>query len=102
MRVKSLIIQITPGASPDQVGFKLYMEEAPNPVTYNSQAWTLGPETEVDLSALEGMTTKNGRYNFGLVTIDAAGNESSMLITENVEVDFVAPDPPLAVEFLRL
>jgi hypothetical protein len=68
MKVKSLIMQITPGASPDQVGYKLYMEEAPAPVTYESQAWTLGPETEVDISTLEGMTTKNGVYNFGLVT----------------------------------
>jgi len=102
MKVKSLMMKITPGGSPDQTGFKLYMEEAPNPVTYESQAWTLGPETEVDLSTLEGMTTKNGVYNFGLVTIDGTGNESSMLISENVEVDFVAPDPPLSIEFLRL
>jgi hypothetical protein len=101
MKVKSLIMQITPGASPDQVGYKLYMEEAPAPVTYESQAWTLGPETEVDISTLEGMTTKNGVYNFGLVTVDGAGNESSMLITEGVAVDFVAPDPPQAVEFVR-
>ena len=101
MKVKSLIMHITPGASPDQVGFKLYMEEAPNPVSYESQSWTLGQQTEVDLSTLEGMTTKNGVYNFGLVTIDGTGNESSMLISEGVEVDFVAPDPPLKIEFIR-
>lgn len=92
--VKSIVISFPPSASPDVASYKLYMEEQPNPVTYQSQNWNIGKNTSVDLSTLEGMTSKDGTYNIGVAAVDSAGNESSMSTKEGVVLDFVAPDPP--------
>jgi hypothetical protein len=94
MKVKKLVISFPASPSPDVVGYKLYVEEAPNPVTYDSQAVDLGNQTIVDLSSLPGMTTKDGVYNLGLVAVDDGENESSMSVVEGVHLDFLAPDPP--------
>ena len=69
------------------------MATSPNP-------GDIGNVTSIDLSTLDGMTTKDGTYNIGITAIDDAGNESSMSIVEGVALDFVAPDPPgpIAVE----
>ena len=93
-KIKNLIVSFPASESPDVVGYKLYLEEASRPVGYESPAWDLGNVTEIDLSILSGMTTRNGAYNLGVVAIDGAGNESSMSIIEGVALDFVAPDPP--------
>lgn len=93
-QVKIVTITFPPSGSPDVAGYKLYMEESPTQVGYGSQSWDLGPDTDIDLSTLAGMTTKDGIYNLGVVAIDGAGNESSMSILEGVVLDFVAPDPP--------
>ena len=101
MKVKSLVLSFEPSPSPDVVGYVLYMEEAPNPVTYESQSWDIGTLTTIDISTLEGMTTKNGTYNLGITAMDSAGNESSMSKSEGVVLDFVAPDPPGAITIER-
>ena len=92
--VKSLKISFPASESPDVVGYKLYMAEQPNTVDYDSESWDLGNVTEVDISTLQGMTTRDGVYNLGVVAIDDAGNESSMSIAEGVAIDFEAPNPP--------
>ena len=90
--------------SPDVVNYKLYLEEAPNPVTYDSESVDLGNVADadgyivVDLSTFTELTTKDGTYNLGVTAIDDAGNESSMSKADNVPLDFVAPDPPGALE----
>lgn len=93
-QVKSLIISFEASPSPDVSGYRLFMEEAPAAVGYESEYFDLGNVTEVDLASLEGMTTKSGTYNLGIVAIDGAGNLSSMSKAEGVVIDFVAPDPP--------
>ena len=90
--------------SPDVVGYKLYIEEVPNPVTYESESMDLGNDVDADgylviaLASLQPMTTKDGTYNLGVTAVDDAGNESSMTKADNVPLDFVAPDPPGALE----
>ena len=90
--------------SPDVVNYKLYIEETPNPVTYDSENVDLGNVANadgyivVDLSTFPELTTKDGTYNLGVTAIDDAGNESSMSKADNVPLDFVAPDPPGALE----
>ena len=93
-KVKAVKISFPASGSPDVAGYKLYMSESPEPVGYDSPSWELGNITEIDLSTIEGMTTKNGTYNLGVVAVDGAGNESSMSKLEGVVIDFVAPDPP--------
>ena len=93
-KLKDVKISFPASGSPDVAGYKLYMEEAPNPVNYDSPSWDLGTETSVDLATLDGMTSRDGIYNLGVVAVDDAGNESSMSIKEGVAIDFAAPDPP--------
>ncbi len=96
-------IKFPPSSSPDVVGYKLYLEEAPNEVTYDSESIDLGNPVDpsglvvVDLTKFSELTTKDGVYNIGITAIDDAGNESSMSKASDVPLDFVAPDPPGAL-----
>lgn len=101
MKVKSLILSFEPSGSPDVTGYRLYMEEAPAEVNYDSQSWDIGSTTSIDISVLDGMTTKNGTYNLGISAVDGAGNESSMSKLEGVILDFEAPDPPGVISIER-
>lgn len=93
-KVLSTQISFPPSTSPDVKGYKLYMEEAPNPVTYESPAFDLGLNTTVILSTLPGMETKDGPYNLGVSAYDDAGNESDMSRVDNLPLDFAAPAAP--------
>jgi len=112
-------IKFPPSSSPDVVGYRLYLEEAPNEVTYDSEFIDLGNPVDpsglvvVDLTQFSELTTKDGVYNIGtqfselttkdgvynigITAIDDAGNESSMSKASDVPLDFVAPDPPGAL-----
>lgn len=99
--VKSVTLSFPASDSPDVVGYKLYMEEAPTVVAYESPSYDLGNNTSVDMSSLEGMTTKDGVYNLGVVSVDDAGNESSMSLLNDVPLDFLAPNPPGQITIVR-
>jgi len=101
MPVKSVNLSFPPSGSPDVVGYKLYLEESPTPVTFDSENWDLGNNTSVDLSTLAGMTTKDGTYNLGVTAVDDAGNESSFTLISDVALDFEAPDPPGTITITR-
>lgn len=102
MAVKPTYLTFTPSDSPDVNGYYFYMEETPNPVDINlSQKWDLGnPPVEADgkikydISTLDGITTKDGVYNIGLSAYDEVGNESSLMLINDVALDFIAPNPP--------
>ncbi len=102
MPVKNVTLSFPASTSPDVVGYKLYVQEAPDLVDYNSEAHDLGNETSVDLGTLSGMTTKDGTYNLGITAIDDAGNESSMSKIDDVPLDFVQPDPPGQITITRV
>jgi len=108
MAVKPTFLTYTPSDSPDVQGYFLYMEEAPNAVSGESQYWDIGnqsPEIDgkvkYDITQLEGMTTKDGIYNLGLSAYDEVGNESSMIFINDVPLDFIAPNPPADGEIIR-
>lgn len=101
-KVRELTISFPASDSPDVVGYKLYMEEFPIAVTYESPSFDLGNNTTVNVAALEGMTTKDGFYNFGVTAVDDAGNESSMSTVDNVPLDFEAPNPPGPITITHL
>ena len=101
MPVKVVTISFPPSASPDVVGYKLYVEEAPNTVSYDSASVDLGVETTVDLSTVAGMSTRDGVYNLGITAVDDAGNESSMSVANDVALDFTEPDPPGVISITR-
>ena len=99
-KVRSVKYSFDPSGSPDVGGYKLYWEEAPTEVTYESQMVDLGPlapdtdgKVRVDLVAL-GIFTQDTNYNFGVVAYDDVGNESSMLKELDVPFDLVVPDAP--------
>ena len=93
-KVKEVTLTFPASGSPDVVGYKLYIEPTPDPVTYASQSFDLGNNTSVDIASLPGMTTLDGIYNMGVAAVDDAGNESSFSLLNDVPLDFTAPDPP--------
>lgn len=94
------VISFPASDSPDVVGYKLYVAEAPVEVTYDSEAFDLGNNTSIDLASLEGMATKDGIFNIGVTAVDDAGNESSMSKANEIPLDFLAPNPPGEISFL--
>lgn len=93
-KIKGLTVSFPASTSLDVVGYKMYIEEAPVEVTYESLSIDLGDSTVIDMETLEGMSTKDGIYNLGIVAIDDAGNESSMSLASDVPLDFAPPNPP--------
>jgi hypothetical protein len=100
-KVMNTRISFPPSESADVVGYKLYIEQAPGPVTYDSRSFDLGNKTEVYLSTLEGMDQVDGTYNIGVTAVDDASNESDMVVLENVALDFFAPAPVGAITLSR-
>ena len=105
--VKSVTMKFPASGSADVSSYRLYMEEAPLSVTYNSEAFNVNEDpiegiVSVDLSTLPGMTTKDGMYNFGVSSLDEAGNESSLSLINDVILDFIAPDPPGEITITRV
>lgn len=99
-QVKGLTITFPPSDSPDVVGYKMYIIETPEAVDYDSPSVDLGNVTEIDMALVEGMSTKDGIYNLGIVAVDDAGNESSMSLANDVPLDFAPPNPPGAITFI--
>jgi len=44
-KIKELTLSFPESGSPDVVGYKLYIEPAPDAVTYDSQSFDLGNQT---------------------------------------------------------
>jgi len=99
-KVKDMILTFPPSGSPDVVGYMLYIQIAPDPITYDSESFDLGLNTTIDIATLPGMTTKDDIYNMGVTAVDEAGNESSFSLINDVPLDFVAPDPPGPLSFI--
>lgn len=105
-------IVFTPSASPDVTGYRLYWSPADTPVDYSApnylyEAASLPDDSDnpakkvLDLSHIEAMQTVDGNYNLGLTAVDDAGNESGMSVLEGIALDFVAPDPPTELQYIR-
>jgi len=94
MPVKSVNMSFPASDSTDVVSYNLYVEETPKVVSFDSEVFDLGNNTNIDLSILEGMTTKDGIYNLGITAVDDVGNESSMSLLADVPLDFAQPNPP--------
>lgn len=103
-KIKGLTIRFSPSPSPDVVSNKLYIQESPAPVTYESPSYNVGNVVgadkmiSVDLKAL--LPNVDGIYNIGIVSVDDAGNESDMKTAKDVPLDFLAPNPPGNIETL--
>lgn len=100
-KVKNVTLDFPASGSPDVVGYKLYIAQSPDEVTYESMAIDLGNNTSVVLNQLEGMPTTDAIYNLGVTAVDDASNESSMSMLSDVPLDFTAPDAPGALGLTR-
>ena len=100
-KIHTLKLKFGASASPDVVGYKLYIEEAPNPVGYDSKSFDLGNRTEVPLEELAGIQELDGVFNLGLAAVDDGGNEADLQVLENVSLDFFAPAPVSDLQLVR-
>lgn len=96
-KIKNLKVSFTASTSPDVIKYKLYVSPVGTELSYNSESFDLGNVTSFILSDLDGMINKDGMFNFGVVAVDDAGNESDMTIAENIALDFVAPGAPVGI-----
>lgn len=92
-------LRLPVSSSVDVVDYKMYVEESPTSLTYNSQNVSLGNDPvdghiESDLASFPSMFPNDADYNLGFTSVDDIGNESDMVEALNVPFDFVAPSPP--------
>jgi len=84
------------------IGYKLYYETAPKPVSYDSPFVTLSG-TSIKLSSV--VSRIDGVYNFGVTAVDGSGNESDFSLKSDVRLDFTPPAAPgqlsILIGFLR-
>jgi hypothetical protein len=103
-KIKGLTIKFAPSSSPDVVTNKLYVQEAPAPVTYESPSFdignTVGSDGQVTVDLKTVMPNVDGVFNIGVAAVDDAGNESDMKTATDVPLDFVAPNPVGDIEIL--
>jgi hypothetical protein len=93
-KIASKTIKFAASGSPDVVGYKMYYEEVPGVVTYQSASFDLGNSTVVDLATLPGIENFDGVYNIGIAAVDDAGNESDFARLGDVPLDLQPPTPP--------
>lgn len=84
-------LSFPPSTSPDVVGYQLYIETAPNPVTIESPFVPIGLDTRVCLN--EEFPELDGVFNVGVAAVDDAGNLSPLSVKGGVVLDFLAPNP---------
>lgn len=98
-KVKETWLRFPPSDSPDVVTNKMYMEETPVVVTYDSPSFDIGNNlnaeglVEIDIATLPDMTTMDGVYNIGVAAVDDRGNEASLTLLNDVPFDFISPNP---------
>jgi len=98
-KIVSKNLKLPVSSSVDVVDYKMYVEESPDPLTYNSPNVSLGNSPvngniEADLATYTSLFPNDADYNLGFSSVDDIGNESDMVTSLNVPFDFVAPSPP--------
>lgn len=98
-KIVSKNLKLPVSSSVDVVDYKMYVEESPTPLTYNSPSLSLGNSPvagmiEADLSSFPSTFPNDADYNLGFTSVDDIGNESDIVEALNVPFDFVAPSPP--------
>lgn len=112
-KLRQVTLKFTPSQSDDVIGYKLFVEPAPNPPDYdNSMFFDLGlpavdpadGKVHVDLTALlqGNPAITDGTYNVAVVAEDDGNNLSAFAGVNDVPLDFVAPDAPTNVEVVRV
>jgi hypothetical protein len=110
-----IVLKFKPSEAVDVVSYKLYASPSENEEMLDKETAefnvNLGkPEVDsegfmnVALNDIPEVNDFEGEYDFGITAIDEAGNESPLLAEgfQNVNVDFIAPDPPTAGSVLYL
>lgn len=98
--IKTLRVTLPPSDSPDVVGYRLRIAEAPAEPDYDTPFVDLGADpTDINLAELPGFSGLDGRYNMAFSAVDDAGNESDFVVVEDMPLDFLVPLPPGTPEF---
>ena len=103
IKERRLVVPIS--GSPDVVGYRMYFVIAGQVLDRTAMYIDLPsvvPDEKgemrfnaADLKNPDGSNVfTDGRYDIGIVSVDDAGNESSMSTLLDVPFDFVAPDAP--------
>lgn len=99
-KIKSKVLSFEASASPDVVGYKMYVSPQGQGLDYDSEVVDLGNSTSVDLGTVPALISKDGTFDIGITAVDDGGNESDMSIIGGVPLDFVPPTPPGAISLV--
>jgi len=103
-RIVPFKIKFTKSAG--SIAYRMFFEEAPEAVTYDSTSLDFVGEVDsdgfvnVDLADVFAGSGVEGSYNIGIAAFDDRGNESAMSKADNVPLDFRAPAAPGPIVFL--
>lgn len=104
MATKERVLKFAPSISKDVVEYKLFIEDSTEYLSYDSFNVSLGnPAPEADgyihikLNDIPELADKDGIYDLGVISIDDTDNPSSMAVINEVNLDFLAPEPPTDV-----
>lgn len=99
MKLVPKTLRLPVSNSADVVDYKMYVEESPTNLTYNSPSVSLGNSPfdgyiEANFADHASMFPNDANYNLGFTAVDDIGNESDMSTALDVPFDFVAPMAP--------
>ena len=93
---RKLTLRVDQSPSPDVSKYVLFVEKAPNPVTYGSDSYDIakpasgGEQVVIDLTALMPAGI-SGAYNIGIAPANNFGNLGDMVKAGDVPLDKTAP-----------
>ena len=103
-KVGEFKIRFLASDSPDVETNRLYYEEVPTPVDYDSQWVDVGNVADVDgfvnVNLGAHLSSLDGIYNIGIAAVDDVGNEADMSLANDLPLDFMAPNPVGNIEIL--
>jgi len=80
----AMVIRFAPSPSPDVVGYRVFVENSPNEVKFNSKSFYISKnETEFNLKKY---VKEKGNFNIGISAVDEVGNLSSMQLANDIEI----------------
>lgn len=106
MAPRPFYVKFTPSLSQDVVAYRIYVQQTPDPISVNSAnrqvdgPFTPGSDGKIQIDLQPLFPNLDGEYTVGISAVDDAGNESGLLEGVTV-VDFIAPDAPTDLEFVR-
>lgn len=106
MAPRPFFVKFKPSVAADVVAYKIYVYPEGDPLLSDTPfiqidaPFSVDENGKISVDLQQHMPTLDGSYTVSVTAIDDAGNESASL-TGVTQVDFVVPDAPTELEFVK-